>query len=125
MTHFVFMFRLPPLPTMLRAVVGSGASVARRVVGREFSGGLWSGEKRGLRRLLALPLTWPSPYLWTGHFDLSYVNPEIRRWLTSHSIQSPAVDVFSLPSPFFDEFYCSASIGELKKLHPWRAVCPL
>ena len=50
---------------MLRAVVGSGASVARGVVGREFSGGLWSGEKRGLRRLLALPLTWPSPYLWT------------------------------------------------------------
>jgi hypothetical protein len=64
MTHFVFMFRLPPLPTMLRAVVGSGASVARRVVGREFSGGLWSGENSGLRRLLALTLTWPSPYLW-------------------------------------------------------------
>jgi hypothetical protein len=65
------MFRLPPLPTMLRAVVGSGASVARRVVGREFSGGLWSGEKRGLRRLLALPLTWPSPYD-LGHFHATF-----------------------------------------------------
>ena len=47
---------------MLRTVIGSGASVAQSVVGREFLGGLWSGKKNELSRLIALPLTWPSPY---------------------------------------------------------------
>jgi hypothetical protein len=87
------MFRLPLLPTMLRAVVGSGASVARRVAGREFSGGLWSGEKRGLRRLLALPLTWPSLYLW-----FSLYSHVLKKCRTETNVRNKKINKIKLSS---------------------------
>jgi hypothetical protein len=44
--HFVFMLKVAAVADYVtgRGASGRGASVARRVVGREFVGGFWWGE---------------------------------------------------------------------------------